>query len=493
MFSKANKNETPSTNYLANTNQSLKQSQSQNMGIGGNTDQVNAAYQTSPKAAQMMALEGTLNNSDKTTQLMSINDTLNSSPKAQGITQWQGKLNSYSGHAAHEAQGGQIVQKKSDDTAQLQGDPKKEDIVYSSGFSNETISGVEVKGEYFNAYKGRDGKYYKRNVAKIIKTTKAKWKEILKNADHGYYMYHQWIFGFLKANVNGLRSFPFVPNQAVISAPNSGPLYCELYDASPYTDREKLDFLEALYGIGEKKNEVDLPNGYNTEGGLSTEKTFFPMMSRFVEHNQPLLVKSVSSSSSPRMDSAADNIKTLADEATPQGVFSVGKPEVAISMIQSAYGSALSAAKSLLNISIQGVNKGNFDKVMDESDVVYNSGLIINNTIKAYTGVVEKVNKNKETAFDIAWGAIPFGKNFPEAAKEPLKVATKAIYTNLFNTKHDDVSGLKNTMKSEFGKLKDEVKKILKGLEKDGHNVDYGELANSFAAMKNTFDAGLDD
>ena len=291
-----------------------------------------------------------------------------------------------------------LVQKKSEEgVVQKQGDPKKEDIVYTEGFSEKKISNVNVKGEYYNVIRGRDGKYYKRNVAKIITTSKSKWKEILKNANSSYYMYHQWVFGFLKANSKGLRSFSFVPNQQVLSAPNSGPLYCTLYDDSPISDNEKLAFLEALYGVDEKSNQVNLPNGYNTEAGISAEKTFFPMMADFVEANQPLLIRSISSrETNSRMDKISGNITHLADEATPQGVFSVGKPEVSIAMIQSAYGSALSAAKSLINLSLEGVNKNSFDQAINESEVIYNSGLIINNN-----GSFEKISNGSKALINI--------------------------------------------------------------------------------------------
>ncbi|MBL6448800.1 DUF4157 domain-containing protein [Fulvivirga sp. 29W222] len=383
------------------------------------------------------------------------------------------------------------VKGSSGNAVQMQEDPKKEDITYYNGWgAKETISGVEVKGDYYNV-QYVNGEPRKANVAKIIKTTKSKWKEILKNADRGYHMYHKWIFGFLKANVHGLREFKWIPNQAVISASNSGPLYCDLYDNSPYGEQDILNFMEALYGIGENENETDLPNGYNLEGGVFAERTFFPMMGQFVAKHQPTLLRSVSYSGNNRLDSSSGNIRHFADEATPQGVFSYGSPDVIINMIQSAYGSALASVKAILNMSVNGINDTNVTSAMNENNVVYNAGLTINNAIKAYEGVVNRVNENRQSAFDLAWSLVPFSDKVPDIAKESLKMVASAGYKAVFSSKADNVSDLKDKMKSEFSGIQGFINDIINDPEVR-EKVNFDLLGLRIDNLKNTFDAGID-
>ena len=357
--------------------------------------------------------------------------------------------------------------------------------------SDETIS-VAVKGEYFNAYNGKGGAYYKKDVAKIIKTTKANWKAILKHADQDK-MYQRWVYGFLKANIDGLRSCPTARNTTTTPAPNNNVTYCELYDMAPYSDREKLDFLEALYGVGGHKLEIGLPNDYTTSGASKAERLFLPMMATFVAHYQPLLLNTISSSNDLSMNNLGDNIKKLAAEATPQGAFSDGNPEIVATMVQSAFGSALSAVKLLLNLSIKVDNADNYDQEPDLDKVIVNAGLVINNTLKAHPEIAEVIGKNSDKAFDKAWDAIPFSKNFTETAKAPLKSAAKAIYSNFFNREYDDASGVKNGMKSKLANLKGVIKDAAEALDNDGHQVNYSVLANRFNAMKNTFGNNLND
>jgi len=212
-------------------------------------------------------------------------------------------------------------------------------------------------------------------------------------------------------------------------------------------------------------------------------------MASFIEKFQgEYIVKKSSQTNNSRLDYKVDNIKTFVQEATPDSIFSVGEPDVVLAMIHNGFATALTAAKIVLNAAVKGVDQESFSDVNNAYDVVYNSALIINTAIKSYNEIVEQVNKNYDTAFNLAWSCIYFSKSVPDFAKETLKYVAGEIFGAVFKEKSDSVIELKNKMKTNFGNLKEFVEEL-----KDTQGVSYSELSNNFATLKNTFDSGIDD
>jgi hypothetical protein len=342
------------------------------------------------------------------------------------------------------------------------------------------------------------GQKYVSNVKYVITTDEKNWTEILK---YGNEISFQYIFGFIHAATKGYDrpdcQDPNLANNAAKGKPStvlqtdSSFSYMHIFDDTPIIDNKDaiLPFLNALYGIHNKnESSLDLPQSFweASNHGVNFD-TIFSGLGSFIKKYQHLLIEN---ESNLRIDNREENIKKVAEQGTPSKLLAAGTPAVARAMVHNAFATALSAAKSLLNKSVIGINKDNFQSSKRDNYMVYNSALIINNAIKGYNSVIDQINKNRNTVFNSVWTLIPFSDKVPSICSDGIHDICEGIFNSAFKTSPDSIATMKAELKTEFSKLGniEDLKK-----EKEAKNINFDAYLKMLFHILSAFNEGIDD
>jgi hypothetical protein len=364
------------------------------------------------------------------------------------------------------------------------GDNELLDITLHDGWNEVEISGVKWLGAIYNKYYLNNGEpkiYNIRNI--IVPNNQEQWKTLLKFGEQGW---NKYILGFLYASNNpdwykrSEQEFVGMKNGQVANWTD----YYYANEPRKIEDFEKLNFLEALFAVDEEKSELDLPQSYTAEAAVAAEKIFFPELATFLSKHQGMLVNKISSrDQNARLEEKG--IKKLVEQTVPAGIFTSGDPEVAKSMIHSAYASTLSSAKFIIASALD-----NPRQINDGFKIVRNSALIIKNVIDIHTQVLDNIQSNRVDAFYTAWSLIsvsnPIADTVIDFLTKPAEIAFKTVFKE-----NSPFSDLKSKFKEGLWNVVDTALENVKEEKGNISNDKYLSLENALQNLVSAFESNL--